>query len=196
MRNLLLLLVFVSSTVSQAQINFGGKVGANLSNFIGDDADDAKSKFGFNVGVLAEIPIASTFAVKPELVFSTQGSKTETGSDKYIFRLDYFNLPVLIKYKTSSGFITETGPQLGLLIGAKAVNNDVESDVKNQFTTTDFSWAFGLGYEIADYGFGINFRYNLGLSDIAEGDNSNLKNSVYQLGVYRTFTPPARARRK
>jgi hypothetical protein len=78
-------------------------------------------------------------------------------------------------------------PQLGFLVSAKAKANDVLIDVDNQFTSTDFSWAFGLGYELAEFALGVNFRYNLGLVNIADGGNSDLKNSVFQLGVYKTF---------
>jgi hypothetical protein len=51
--------------------------------------------------------------------------------------------------------------------------------------TTDVSWAFGIGY-IAPSGFGVDARYNLGLTSISDGDNS-VKNSVFQLGILYQF---------
>jgi len=197
MKNLLLLLVLSSSlTVSRAQVKYGGKIGLNLSDFTGDEADEAKSKVGFNFGGFAEIPVADAFAVKPELVFSKQGAKTEITSVDSKFKLSYINIPVLVKYNTSSGFFVETGPQVGFLVSAKVKADNVLVDVKDQFKTTDFSWAFGLGYDIIEYDFGVNLRYNLGLVNIADGGNSDLKNSVFQLGVYKTFGTPGAANPK
>ena len=195
MKNLLVLLAFAFSiSVSQAQAKFGGKVGFNFSDLAGDD--DAQSKTGYNIGGFSEIPFAPMFVVRPELVFSSQGARTEVNAVDYKFKLNYFNIPVLVKYNTSSGFLAETGPQLGFLVSAKAKANDVLIDVDNQFTSTDFSWAFGLGYELAEFALGVNFRYNLGLVNIADGGNSDLKNSVFQLGVYKTFGPTGAANPK
>ena len=199
MKNLVLLFVFASAlTVSQAQVKFGGKAGLNLSNFSGDDADDSKSKIGFNIGGFAEIPVASSFAVKPELVFSTQGAKSDetTFSDDIKLNLNYLNVPILGKYNSTSGFFAETGPQIGFLLSAKAKAGDEDADVKDAFKSTDFSWAFGLGYEMLESGFGVNLRYNLGLGNIAEDDDGSLKNSVFQLGVFKTFGSGATVRRK
>lgn len=199
MKNLVLLLVFASTlTVSQAQVKFGGKAGLNLANFSGDDADDSKSKIGFNIGAFAEIPVASSFAVKPELVFSTQGAKSDetTFSDDVKLNLNYLNVPILGKYNSTSGFFAETGPQIGFLLSAKAKAGDEDADVKDAFKSTDFSWAFGLGYEMLESGFGVNLRYNLGLGNIAEDDDGSLKNSVFQLGIFKTFGTGAAVRRK
>ena len=89
-------------TASQAQVKFGVKAGLNLATLAGDDADDANSKIGVNVGGFAEIPVAETFAVKPELVFSTQGAKAETAGQDFKLNLSYINIPILGKYNTST----------------------------------------------------------------------------------------------
>ena len=195
MKKVLLLFVFASSLiVSQAQVKFGGKAGLNLSTFSGDDADGAKSKIGFNIGALVEIPVASSFAVKPEVVFSTQGAKDEEGGDTKL-NMNYLNVPVLGKYTSTSGFFAETGPQIGFLMSAKAKSDEVDIDVKDGFKSTDFSWAFGIGYEMLESGFGVNLRYNLGLSNLPDED-AKFKNSVFQLGIFKTFGSSATTRRK
>lgn len=198
MKKVILLFFFASSViVSQAQIKFGGKLGLNIAGLTGDDAPDSKSKIGFNVGGFVEVPVAESFAVKPELVFSTQGAKSENDDDSKL-NLSYLNIPVLGKYTTSSGFYGETGPQLGFLVGAKAKSDDGDADVKEFYKTTDFAWAFGVGYEMAESGFGVNLRYNLGLSSIADDGDADvkIKNSVFQIGVTKTFGTGGTARRK
>jgi hypothetical protein len=197
MKKAILLFVFASSLiVSQAQVKFGGKLGLNLASFSGDDADNLKSKLGFNIGAFAQIPIAETFAFKPELVFSTQGAKSDDDNDDSKLNVNYLNLPLLGKYTTSSGFFAETGPQIGFLLSAKAKSSDVDVDVKDQFKGTDFAWAFGIGYEMPESGFGLNLRYNLGLSNIPDADDASFKNSVFQLGVFKTFGAGATTHRK
>ena len=182
-------------TASQAQVKFGVKAGLNLATLAGDDADDANSKIGVNVGGFAEIPVAETFAVKPELVFSTQGAKAETAGQDFKLNLSYINIPILGKYNTSSGFFAETGPQIGFLVAAKAKGGGESVDVKDAYKSTDFAWAFGLGYEMAESGFGINLRYNLGLSTI-DDDDAKIKNSVFQLGVFKTLGGGTAVKRK
>ena len=196
MKKVILLFVFASSLiVSQAQVKFGGKAGLNLSSFSGDDAENVKAKVGFNIGALAEIPVGTNFSVKPELVFSTQGAKAEDLDDAK-FNLNYLNVPLLAKYTSASGFFAEAGPQIGFLLSAKAKSDDVDVDVKDQFKSTDFSLALGIGYEMLESGFGVNLRYNLGLSDIPDADDASFKNSVFQIGVFKTFGPGAVTRRK
>lgn len=167
---------------SQAQVKFGAKAGSNFSTLSGDDADGAKMKVGVNVGVFAEVPLASSFSFRPEVVFSTQGAKSSVGSQNFKLNTSYINIPLIVKYTTTSGFFGETGPQVGILAAAKTKGIGESSDVKDAYKSTDFAWAFGLGYQLAS-GFGINGRYNLGLTKIADND-AKIKNSVFQLGVF------------
>jgi hypothetical protein len=199
MKKVLLLFVLASSlVVSQAQVKFGGKLGLNIANIVGDDAEDFKSKLGFNLGAFAEIPVSENFSAKPELNFSTQGAKFDSDDDDAKLNLNYINIPLLGKYNSNSGFFAETGPQLGFLVGAKAKSDEVSVDVKDQFKGFDFAWAFGLGYEMKESGFGINARYNLGLSNVpdSDDDDSKAKNSVFQIGVFKTIGGGAAAHRR
>ncbi|MEG1025338.1 MAG: outer membrane beta-barrel protein, partial [Flavobacterium sp.] len=56
--------------------------------------------------------------------------------------------------------------------------------VKDSFNTFDFGVNFGLGYKLEN---GLNFgvRYNLGLTDINNVDNSSVKNKnrAFQVSV-------------
>jgi hypothetical protein len=189
MKKVLLSFVLAASFFgATAQVQFGAKAGANLANVVGDDAEEAKSKIGFNVGAFVEIPAGEKFSVKPELVYSLQGAKfEETGEDDVKFNLSYINIPVLAKYNIAEGFFAETGPQIGFLVSAKAKQGDADGvDIKDTFKGTDFSWALGLGYELPE-GFGFNARYNLGLSKLPEDGDGKVKNGVFQVGVFYKF---------
>lgn len=188
MKKLLLLFVCAASFAgAQAQANFGLKAGLNIASFTGD-VEDVKSKIGFNVGGFAELPLASAFSLRPEVVFSSQGAKAEGEGEDVSLNLGYLNVPVLGKWTSESGFFAETGPQVGFLLNAKVKADNVDVDMKDYYKSIDFSWAFGIGYEFAP-NLGVNGRYNLGLSNIAaesEGEGS-IKNSVIQVGLFYKF---------
>ncbi len=170
---------------ANAQVSFGAKAGANISTLTGD-AEGAKSKFGFNVGAIAEISISEKFAVQPELVYSAQGAKFEEDGEEASLKNNYLNIPILAKLKTNSGFYAVTGPQIGILLSAKAKAMGVEIDFKDAYKKTDFSWAFGAGYMVTP-NIGIDARYNLGLGNISDDEETELKNSVFQVGLVYKF---------
>jgi hypothetical protein len=182
------LLLFVCAiaiaTVSQAQVRFGLKAGVNLASLSGDN-DGLKMKIGFNAGALAKITVSEAFSVQPELVYSAQGAKADEGDGK--LNLSYINLPILAQYNTS-GFTIEAGPQFGFLMSAKQKIGDVEDDIKDDLKGLDLGLAIGVAYA-TESGFGVNARYNLGLSNMIDdgGDEFKLKNSVIQVGVFYLF---------
>lgn len=185
MKKVIMIIVCASTfVVAKAQVSYGVKGGLNLSNIIGSDAEGAKAKVGFHVGAFAGIPVADKFSIQPELVYSAQGAKyEESGEDDVTINSGYLNIPVLAKYTAPSGFYGETGPQLGFLMTAKAKQGDDKTDVKEFYKTTDFAWAFGIGYKTSS-NVGFDLRYNLGLSRLDEDGDAKVKNGVFQLGVF------------
>lgn len=177
------LILAVSVSTVNSQVSFGLKGGANLSNLAGRDADETKSRIGFNAGAFFDIPVAEQFSVKPELIYSLQGAKYSAADLEFITNTSYLNLPVLAKFAVTRDLFAETGPQLGLLVAGKAKANGQTADVKEAFNAIDFAWAFGVGYNIS-YAFGINARYNPGISRIGKDNDEKVKHSVFQLGIF------------
>lgn len=181
-KGLLLFVCAISlAAVSQAQVRFGLKAGVNLASLSGDN-DGLKMKIGFNAGAVAKISVTEAFSVQPELLFSAQGAKAEEGDGK--LNLGYINLPIMAQYNTG-GFILETGPQFGFMMSAKMKAGDETEDIKDQLKGLDLGWGIGVGYQTAS-GFGVNARYNLGLSNVIDegSDEFKWKNSVIQIGVF------------
>ena len=173
----------VTSAFSQ-NTHFGIKAGVNASSVKVSDGEDYDSKTGFHVGGLAHIHISRHFAVQPELVFSTQGGQDD-GED-FKLKLNYINVPILAQYMFDAGFRLQTGPQLGFLTGAETKSGDVEVDVDDQIQSFDFSWTFGGSY-LSRSGFGVDVRYNLGISNISDINGFEAKNRVFQVGVFYQF---------
>lgn len=169
--------------VGNAQTAFGLKAGANFANLKASASGinvSFDTKISFNGGLYATIPVAEGFNIQPEAVLSLEGAKIASQS----MALTYLNVPVLLQYN-GSGFFAETGPQLGLLMGAKMAGEDL----KEEFETVNFSWAAGAGYRLVN-GLGFNARYNFGVSNLAKtepGDEGTMKSNVLQVGLGFTF---------
>jgi len=175
-----MLLLIEGAFAQQAQ--FGIKGGINFAN-IKDEAagNTADARTGFNVGGLAHIHITRAFAVQPEIVYSTQGAEYDNGT----LKLNYINVPVLAQFMFGDGFRLQTGPQLGILTTSKFKSGDTKVDVDG-YRTADLAWSFGASY-IGHMGLGIDARYNLGLTDVTKSSSTDLKNRVWQLGLFYQF---------
>jgi hypothetical protein len=171
-------------SMSHAQTKFGLKAGANIAQLKasgGGISFTYDSKVGLHAGGFATIPVASNISFQPELLYSMEGAKINDENAK--IDLSYLNVPLMIQYN-ASGLIVETGPQVGLLLSAKAKDDDESEDIKEELNSTSFSWGFGAGYRLSN-GLGIHGRYNLGLSNLAKDDSSEgtIKSNVIQIGL-------------
>lgn len=175
--------LLVTTAVNAQDINIGVKGGLNVYNINNDNNSEYDSKLGFHAGLIGHIHLTRQFAVQPELVYSVQGAKYTNGGVEAKLNLGYINIPVLLQYMFDNGFRLQAGPQLGFMLNAKTEVGDVKSDVKDNFKTVDFGLGFGAGY-VTTSGFGIDARYNLGLSNINENDAVKSTNRGFQLGVF------------
>ena len=199
-RNIKLLSVFVLVTLLAtslgsdvfAQARAGIKGGLNVSNLYIDNLDDENARYGFNVGVFGQVLASETFAIQPELMFSTKGSRAFYGGiiDQEVkYNLNYLDLPVLAVFKLGESAEIHVGPYASYLLGA---NISYSGDIANGADEIDRDHLKSFDYGLAG-GFGLNFgavqvgaRYNYGFAKIADSDRAELvlgdsKNSVAQL---------------
>lgn len=195
MKNLFLstVLLFIGVLCIQAQnLKIGPKAGVNFTTVHGD-LEDRKIKTGFHAGIMAEIGITEVFAIQPELLYSTQGVIQEGSFLDFDFKsttkLDYLNLPIMGKYYIIERFSIELGPQLGILLNSKSKyemeGESEEQDNKKMTNNMDFGLNAGLSYKL-DNGISFGARYNLGLSNINDGENADdhkLRHGVIQVSV-------------
>lgn len=220
-KKLLFTFLLISSfAFSQSNITFGAKAGISVSNLRGDypnGIDENKSKIGLNFGGFAEYEINEKFTLQPELLFSTQGNtygyKDYYGGGSYYdgveynLKLNYLNLPIILKYKIIEKLSIDFGPQIGYVISAKtkidvtedsrdpSQNYSVEIDMLNDGTynfggTTiqskasvnrlDFSLNLGASYDITEKIF-LQGRYNLGLSNIDKNSMNGTSTDSWNL---------------
>jgi Outer membrane protein beta-barrel domain len=178
-----------------AQMRAGVKGGLNVSNLYVDEVDDENARFGLNLGVYAQLLSSDVFAIQPELLFSTKGSKIEYGGSLFDqtvkYNLSYLDLPVLAVFKLGEDAEIHVGPYVGYLLAA---NISHDGDLGGGTDDIDRDHLKSFDYGLSG-GFGLNFgnvqvgaRYNYGLAKLADSDAAELligdsKNSVAQLYV-------------
>jgi hypothetical protein len=183
MKKILSTILIVLAFGANAQIGYGVKGGLNYSQISGDNNGDQKFKTGVNAGLFANIPVANSFSIQPEVLFSTEGA---TIDDSGTLDLKYLNFPIMAQYKYK-GFYGEFGPQLGFNLSADAKNGGQSRDFKSSINPTSFALNLGFGYKLEN-GLGFNLRYSQGLTNIYKSDDSIVgkttnQNAVFNLGV-------------
>lgn len=183
LKTLSFILILGLTTLANAQVNdgttaqFGVKGGVNFSNFYVEDVDDNNVLTSFNAGLFATIPLNDFLAFQPELLYSRKGSELvydnaiASGSAK--FKLNYIELPVLLKINVAKNFSVHAGPYVAYLIDAQ-VSNETDSgsfDFEDNYDNDDFNkfdvgLSAGVGLDFDNLGIGV--RYNYGLSTIGK----------------------------
>jgi hypothetical protein len=157
-------------------VTLGIKGGLNFYNIHNDNNTSFDQRTGFNFGLLGHIHRNSQWAIQPELVYSAQGAKNHN--------LDYLNIPVLLQYMFDNGFRIQAGPQVGFM---------VSSDNNNVYKPIDLALSVGVSYVVPSTGFGIDLRYNHGLTDISESSDVKSTNRGIQFGLFYLFGHNTRA---
>ncbi|SIT23071.1 Opacity protein [Chryseobacterium ureilyticum] len=194
-------LAFAQQTTSSNPVSFGVKGGMNVSSLSKDSGlDDQKSKIGFNAGVFANIPVATSFSIQPEVLYSQYGNKSDFTAlgTKYSAstKLDYIAVPVMFQYNALPNLYLEAGPEFGFMVSAKnKLKNESNGDsttsdnYKDNFNTFNFGIGLGAGYYFTP-NLGITARYVAGLTDIAKNRPSGsdaVRNNVFQVGLAYKF---------
>jgi hypothetical protein len=187
--------VMTFSFANAQDVSYGLKAGLNYSNwsFSNEDMGDFDSRLSFHVGGVVELGLSEKFSVQPELLYSSVGAQMDlseasrAASDNFVYALDYLSIPVMAKYYVAEGFSLEVGPQIGVLLSAKAKYDGESEDVKDSFKSTDFSAGIGAGYKMEN-GLFINARYVLGLSNVLEDSGDEWgKNNAFQFSLGYKF---------
>jgi hypothetical protein len=193
MKTILSVILLLSLTLlvkaQSADTHFGLKAGLNISSLDVKDGVDFDSKAGFHIGGLAHVHLSPHFAVQPEIVYSEQGGKS--GDEKW--KINYLNVPVLFQYMTGGGFRLQTGPQLGFAVSSKIKTGDIEQNIKDDVNTVDVSWSLGASYLFPE-AIGIDARYNIGITNVNDAETPEVRNRVFQVGLFYQFMNTAHRR--
>nr|WP_309759893.1 porin family protein [Flavobacterium sp.] len=159
----------------------GIKGGYNLAAVRFDGDGETEQRSGFHVGVYGESFISESFSIQPELLYSQQGYKITNSSGTFTQKLDYINLPIMLKAYPSKNFFLEAGPQIGLAIVHKEEYSGLFSG-SQEYDPNNFDWGLNFGGGLKfDSGISLGVRYHLGLGDLY--DEGKAQNRVLQFSV-------------
>ena len=194
-RTQVLISILLGDKLNSGKIEFGLDGGANWSTI--KNLDGAKNLTGFNLGFYFDFKLKN-----PSWMLNTGVIvKSNMGADelpvytlgdpdldnafsggKISRKINYFNVPIMMKYTFSNHIYLKAGTQLGL--GYKAYDefknsvNDEDDlkyklEIKNQFHPIDAGLAFGAGYRLMKgNGMNIGLQYYFGLIDIKIDDST------------------------
>ena len=181
--------MLIGITSLQAQVfkkkaTAGIKGGYNLSSVIIDGASQTTKLHGFHIGVYGESYIWKYFSVQPEIIYSQQGYKTTNEEGTFTQKIEYVNIPLMVKFYPVKSFFLEAGPQVGFSISHKETydSEGLFGDTSEELDPSSFDWGINLGAGFkSDAGLSIGARYHQGQKDIY--DEKKPKNEVWQLYI-------------
>jgi hypothetical protein len=167
---------------SSSKSTGGIKGGYNLASVSFDGNGETDQRNGFHLGVYGESFISNSFSIQPELMYSQQGYEITNSNGTFTQKLDYINLPIMLKAYPSKNFFLEAGPQIGLAISHKEVYDGFIT-ASREYDPQKFDWGmnFGAGFK-TDAGISLGVRYHLGLGDLYD-TNDKAFNRVLQFSL-------------
>jgi hypothetical protein len=173
-------------SLDESTVYYGARIGMNLSTITGNETSDMKMKAGLTLGGVIGLRISDDTPIFMEsgLYYTQYGAN---GDGKNEVNLNYFEIPVLIKYGFMAtddiALLPYIGPTFGLGVGGRMkidTGNDVESESSfgsDKFNRANVGIKIGCGaewnklYLEVGYHFGVTNIYD---SDKITRHNGNL----------------------
>ncbi len=169
---------------------FGLKGGLNLSKFNTTNTFSSDNQAGYYAGVWARIGAAGIH-LQPELYLSGKNATlvNSAGQENEV-KFTSLDVPVLIGTKLGAagvGLRLNTGPVISFILNEDQSFSQAASNAFNgNFKDQSFAWQFGAGVDLGK--FGVDLRYELGLSKINSAGYQSTKLNLYTLGIaYKLF---------
>lgn len=177
-------------------IEFGPRVGGNLSTMWGDNAEKVTTGVGFNAGIAAKLAFKdSPISITPEVMIDMRNTGNETKekvTDEYSMTEWALDIPVMIRCELLGLFYIEAGPSFNFNLSTSetAKTGKIEKTTDFDVNTFEFGLSFGVGTNIIS-AVDLDFRVNLGITDIFQDKTfagfsspmSDRKNLQFALGA-------------
>lgn len=199
-----LISILLGDKLNSGKIEFGLDGGLNLSTING--LDQGKYANYFNIGFYFDIKlknpswllhtgviVKSSMGIESLPVYSLNNDTLDKAfsGGEVDRRLNYFNVPIMMKYKISKNIFAEAGPMLGLR--TKCYDNfnkqivdkeDLTYRLENSgnYKRIDAGMMAGIGYRLlGGNGMNLGIRYYMGLMNISTDD---LSPKLYNRSIY------------
>ncbi|MCL1973497.1 MAG: PorT family protein [Bacteroidetes bacterium] len=210
---IILLAVLFTASYAQAQFRAGIRAGLNVTSFWGSavpspvfvEESNTEGRFGFQAGVVGEYAFGKRFAVQPAIIYAQQGymvRETIGDEEEYLmdFALNYVQVPINLMVKLGSPkicFFLQAGPYVGYALNGKGkiehkegtkVIESQKDDVNftdDSLKRLDMGAGIGLGMQFSSVQ--VAFGYNIGLMNISNNSETNMKNNGASLTLTYLF---------
>ena len=163
---------------ASAQVTGGVKAGLNVASFGGDDTGGLDPRLGVAAGLQARYDVSPSFAIQVEALYSQKGADDGGGLDGGTFKLDYIEVPVLLRFGVPLSRFADAGAYVGPSV-AFPVSGEFDSEIGDGLDidydgdlSTDVGVAIGVDYYAGPVG--IDLRYTTGLTDVSD-DRASLQ---------------------
>lgn len=176
---------------------YGLRLGMNLSTVSSDDSylDGGDIQAGLNIGALVGFQLSPQAPVYLEsgLFYSEKGGKGKNQGKKFIYNLNYLEVPVVIKYKfdVDGDFSVHpfAGGYMAWGIGGRIKNYGDRETYKtfceDNFKRFDGGIRLGCGFEYQIlYG---EMAYDLGIANLGHDDFGSSKNGCFTINFGVNF---------
>lgn len=152
MKKMLLFIGLVTLGVNAQDIKGGIRLSPNMPTFSNDVDDSSSGKVGYSIGYFETMNLNSNIALQGELNYTHISYETKSFEVKTTSSNNFFEIPVLVKYRVNEDF--SIGGGLQYCFGG----------------VTDLGQVVDLSYDINDIKIGA--RYYMGSEKIYGGGNS------------------------
>ena len=195
-----LISLLLGDKLNSDKIEFGLDGGFNFSRIGNLDSSSSYSSFNlgfyfdilvddkwsFNTGVLVKSNLGADKLTEEDLTFLEITPFEENGT--YSQRLNYFLVPVLMRYNFPSRIYVEAGPQFGLMykssVDFNSNSDEKEVDIrqfnKDKINKIDAGISGGLGYRLSPRkGMSVGLRYYYGFVNTYKGESGTNNSSLF-----------------
>jgi hypothetical protein len=195
LKSVLAIFLVFAVTNLHAQVKFGPKVGLNLSTMTlksGGLSLDPKTKVGFHIGGIFEIPLKGNFALQPGILYSLKGSKYKVDTEEMSIAPNYIEIPVCAVYHFGAGAVKISpfaGPYFAYAIDGKTKSGGESANIKfgsenyDDMKPFDIGLTLGVGVHISSLL--ISAQFGLGLANLSPvtTDDTEMKNRVIGISL-------------
>ncbi len=128
----------IKTGVNVSKLKLNGKIPGILTS---------SYRTGFVAGAFVNFPVGkkSPFSIQPEFLYSSMGGDLRNEiNEKQNLRLNYFSIPVLIKFQFSKKLAAFAGPQVDAILYAEESNKFGEFNITNAVEQVDAYTTWGL----------------------------------------------------
>lgn len=171
--------VVIPRAAAAQGMSYGAKGGVTLAT-VSEDPEGLTS-WGYRVGLAAggyvALPLGSRLAIQAEGLFNQKGARVDDDGLVTTLKLDYIEVPVLVKYAVTHGGARSIhvfgGPSVAFKVRSRATasfgGTTVDTDEDENIEKVDVGVAAGAGVDFGKWS--IDGRYTFGLSNLTKTED-------------------------